>query len=81
MARLFLRKNDLTKNDKLPYFTLCLIPEGDDPDAEWKEVGVFWKAKSGNGYTGQMSNGAELDITKFQAFKPDPNYKKANQAD
>lgn len=70
MTRLFLRKNDLTKNEKLPYFTLCVVPEeGEgDPDEGWKEIAAFWKAKSGFGYTGQMTNGVTVDLSKFKPY-------------
>ncbi len=67
MIRLFLRKNDISKNAKLPYFTLSLPPETDG--GEWKEIGVFWKAKTGSGYSGFLSEGVELDATKIVPYK------------
>jgi hypothetical protein len=54
--RIFLRKNDLSENPKRPYFTLVLVPEGDDPDQEWTEIGALWKAKTGNGYSGKFKD-------------------------
>ena len=71
MTRLYLRKNDLTKNPKLPYFTLCIIPEGEEPDAEWKQIGALWKSKSGNGYTGESSEGVVIDTTNLKSWKKD----------
>lgn len=66
--RLFLQKTDLEKreqNPKLPYFKLVIPPEEDG--GEWKDVGAFWKAKSGNGYSGQLDDG--LEITGFSEEK------------
>jgi hypothetical protein len=65
--RLYLQKNDLTKNAKLPYFTLKIVPEEGAEDQEWKEVGVFWKSKSGVGYTGFFSEGMAVDTSKIKA--------------
>ncbi len=67
VPRIYLQKNDTSKNDKIPYFTLKLVPEEGKEDQDWKEIGVLWKAKSGVGYTGLLSNGAELDLSKYTA--------------
>ena len=68
--RIFLRKNDLSKNDKLPYFTLFLLPEENAPEGtEWPEVGALWKAKSGNGYSGKTVEAAEITIDASKTFK------------
>jgi len=63
--RIYLRKNDLTENPKRPYFTLSVPPE--EENGEWTNIGALWKAKSGNGYTGMLDEGIELDFT---AVKP-----------
>lgn len=68
MTRIFLRKNDLSKNPKLPYFTLCAIPESDG-DEEWKEIGVLWKAKTGNGYVGHSGEDVVIDYSKVKSWK------------
>lgn len=64
MARLYLRKTDpekLQENQRLPYFTLLLIPEEEGGD--WKEIGAFWKARNGVGYSGKTNEGVELDAS------------------
>lgn len=69
--RLFLSKtsaNDRAKNDKLPYFRLVLIPE--EEGGEWINLGAFWKAKSGNGYTGKTEEGVVIDATAVQYNRP-----------
>lgn len=70
-VRVYLRKNDTSENDKLPYFTLVLIPEGDsDLDQEWKEIGAFWKAKSGKpGYSGYLNEGVALDVSAMKVYQ------------
>ena len=65
--RLFLRKNDTSKNDKLPYFNLFIVPEVEE--GEWMDIGAFWKAKSGKGYNGVLGNGVVLDATKLVPYK------------
>ncbi len=65
--RLYLQKNDLSKNAKLPYFTLKIVPEEGAKDQEWKEVGAFWKSKSGVGYTGVFSEGMVVDTSQIKA--------------
>lgn len=67
--RLYLRKNDLSKNEKLPYFTLCVIPEEGADDAEWEEIAAFWKAKSGVGYSGIATEGLVIDTSKMKRFE------------
>lgn len=67
--RLYLRKNDLSKNPKRPYFTLVVPPDKEGGDSEWKEVAVFWKAKSGNGYNGMVSKGALIDVSQVHSWK------------
>lgn len=67
--RLFLQKNDTSKNEKIPYFTLKLVPEEGDKDQEWQEIGAFWKAKSGFGYSGVVNEGVVIDASKVVPFK------------
>ena len=67
VTRIFLQKNDLTQNAKLPYFNLVLIPE--EEGEEWIKVGALWKSKSGNGYTGQLNDGVVLDASKMEVYK------------
>ena len=64
--RLYLQKNDISKNPKLPYFTLKIVPEEGVEDQEWKEIGAFWKAKSGVGYTGAFSEGMTVDTSQIK---------------
>ncbi len=64
--RIFLQKNDLSENPKLPYFNLVLVPEEDGGD--WKKIGALWKAKSGNGYSGMLEEGITLDMSKVKPF-------------
>lgn len=64
--RLFLYKNPpAEEGSKRPYFTLKLITDEED----WKEIGVFWKAPSGKGYSGFMNEGVELDTTNYVSYK------------
>lgn len=64
--RLFLFKNQVEPGSKRPYFTLKLITEeGED----WKEIGAFWKAKSGKGYSGFLVDNVELDTSNFVSYK------------
>lgn len=65
--RLYLQKNDVSKNVKLPYFTLKVVPEEGAQDQEWKEVGAFWKAKSGVGYSGFFNEGVAIDLANMKA--------------
>lgn len=67
--RLFLQKNDTSKNEKIPYFTLKIVPEEGAADQEWKEIGAFWKSKSGVGYTGVFSEGMVVDATNVKKFE------------
>lgn len=76
-TRLYLQKNDTTKNSKLPYFTMKIVPEEGAKDQEWKEIGVFWKAKSGVGYTGFFSEGVDIDLTNL---KPRPKKTEGGEA-
>lgn len=69
MTRLYLQKNDITKNPKLPYFTLKVVPEEGAEDQDWKEIGAFWKSKSGVGYSGTLSEGVVIDTTNLVPFK------------
>ena len=66
--RLYLQKNDTSKNEKLPYFTLKLMPETED-GKDFKEIGAFWKSKSGKGYSGGLSEGVVLDTTNLVPYK------------
>lgn len=67
--RLYLQKNDTSKNEKIPYFTLKLVPDDDAEDQEWKEIGAFWKAKSGVGYSGIATEGLVIDVTNLKKFE------------
>jgi hypothetical protein len=67
MTRLFLQKQDKNieknkenGNDKLPYFRLTIPPENEN--GEWIEVGAFWKAKSGKGYSGKLADNIEIKV-------------------
>lgn len=79
--RLFLRKTEKEKmelNPKLPYFRLVLIPEGED-DGDWQEVAAFWKAKSGNGYSGKTADGVEISMGAKK--KPDFSRNRSTRQD
>lgn len=68
MQRLFLQKTDKAKreeNPKLPYFKLVQPPEQDG--GEWIELGAFWHAKSGNGYSGQLNDGNTITAAKKES--------------
>jgi hypothetical protein len=79
-TRIYLRKNDLTENPERPYFTLVLPPEQED--GEWVEIGALWKAKSGNGYTGNLKEGVEVNLTAaFKKFVPGAKEHKDAQQD
>ena len=65
--RIYLRKNDTSENDKLPYFTMFTVPEEDG--GEWKEIAAFWKAKSGKGYNGVLGKGVEIDTSAMVPYK------------
>ena len=69
--RLYLRKNDLSQNEKLPYFTLFMVEDGADGSdkGEFTEVGALWKSKSGNGYSGMTSNGIDITMDESKAYK------------
>ncbi len=67
--RLYLHKNDLTKNDKLPYFSLKIVPEEGVEGAEWKTIGAFWKAASGKGYTGKLEEGVVIDTAQMKVWE------------
>lgn len=70
MIRVFLKKNDLTKNPKLPYFTITLPPNEEAGEKEWKTIGALWKAKTGNGYSGQFEEGVVIDTSKMKVRAP-----------
>lgn len=55
---IFLRKNDLSKNPKLPYFDLVLPPAQDDPQGKWTKVGALWKTTKG--YFGSVEEGVSI---------------------
>lgn len=73
--RLYLQKNDTSKNPKIPYFTLKLIPDKAEPgqdEPEWITVGALWKAKTGVGYSGFTNEGVVIDATNVKPYqKPD----------
>ncbi len=64
--RIYLSKNDLSKNDKAPYFNLVLPPEKDG--GEWITIGALWKAKSGVGYSGVLNEGVLIDLVNMKKF-------------
>lgn len=71
-ARLFLQKTpaeDREKNPNLPYFRLVQIPEVEGGD--WIDIGAFWKAKSGNGYSGKVNDGVVVDTSGVNPWKPE----------
>jgi hypothetical protein len=77
--RLYLQKTpkeDREKNEKLPYFRLVLIPE--EEGGEWLNIGAFWVAKNGNGYTGHLDEKAVLDASAIEPYKKP---EKANEDD
>lgn len=49
--RLYLQQNNKTK-DTQPDFKLVVPPETED--GEWVDIGAFWQAKSGNGFSGKF---------------------------
>ena len=51
-----------------PYFSLFVVPEKDS-SGEWEEIGAFWKAKSGKGYTGNFAKGLNITGTKQKSGK------------
>ena len=63
--RIFLAKNDLTENPKLPYFRLVLPPE--EEGGKWTNIGALWKAKTGTGYSGNLEEGVTIDISKMKS--------------
>ncbi len=67
-VRIYLQKNDLSKNDKMPYFNLVIPPE--EGKTDWVTVGALWKAKSGHGYTGLLNEGVVLDFTQMKKYEP-----------
>ncbi len=66
--RIYLKKNDLSKNPKLPYFSLSLPPAQEGGD--WVDIGALWKAKSGNGYSGLLKEGVTIDAANIKKFVP-----------
>ena len=72
--RIFLKKNDTSKSDKIPYFTLTVPPEQEGGD--WKDIGAFWKSKSGNGYSGILDENVRLDISAVLSWKEKKEMKK-----
>lgn len=76
MARLYLRKTDkkkLEENPRLPYFSLVLIPDDSEEGDEWPELGAFWKAKNGIGYSGKTKDGVVIKVPAVKPKeKPDP---------
>ncbi len=66
--RIFLRKNDISDNPKKPYFELVLPPAEGDPEGKWTKIGALWKAKSGNGYSGNLEEGITLDFSGVKKF-------------
>lgn len=65
---LYLRRNDKNievmkqRPDKnLPYFSLFQVPEK-GKDEKWIEIGAFWKAKTGNGYTGNFAKNVTIKV-------------------
>ena len=83
--RIYLRKTEkeeLEKNPKLPYFRLVLIEQEDEnAEAEWTDIGAFWKAKSGNGYSGRLNDEASVVIDESKAYKGDGKKRKPRKKD
>ncbi len=55
-----IEQNKTNGNERLPYFRLVLAPEKEG--GEWKELGAFWKAKSGKGYSGNFAKNVHITI-------------------
>ena len=74
--KLYLRKNDnnidINKSagdDKLPYFSLFIVPE--EKEGAWVEIGAFWKSKSGKGYNGRFQDKKfKVEITGLSQSEP-----------
>lgn len=69
-TRLFLQKTpkeEREANEKLPYFRLVQIPEEEGGD--WLDIGAFWPAKSGNGYSGKVNDGVVVDTSGVNPYK------------
>lgn len=75
--RVFLKKNDTSKSDKIPYFTMSVPPE--DGNGEWKDIGAFWKAKSGNGYSGVLDPNVRLDVNAVLTWREKKEMKRVKQ--
>ena len=64
--RLFLYKNLNIEGTKRPYFTMKLV---DETSQDWIELGAFWKAQSGKGYSGFLNDGIELDTSGYVPYE------------
>ena len=62
--------NQASGEDRLPYFKLSVPPE--QPGGEWKEVGAFWRSKSGKGYNGKLAEGVTILFEKPMPLSPSP---------
>lgn len=82
-TRLFLQKTpkeERDANEKLPYFRLVVIPENEGD--EWLNIGAFWPAKSGNGYSGKVDDGVIVDASGVNPYKkPESAEIRSEQAD
>lgn len=72
-------KEKMEENPKLPYFRMVLPPK--EEGGEWIDIGAFWKAKSGNGYSGKISDNAELILKQTQEQQATPSYNKLTDDD
>lgn len=61
-----IENNKKNGNDKLPYFSLFVVPakKGDD----WIQIGAAWKSSSGKGYNLKFSPGVKVDVEGIQKF-------------
>lgn len=76
MQRLVLRKTppeEMATNPKLPYFKLSVPPEQDGD--RWIDVGVLWKSKSGNGYSGNVQEGITIVLDNAAREQARVNWK------
>jgi len=72
--KLYLRKNKKAlENEKIPYFTLLVVPE--EKGGDWLEVASFWKGKklmedgTVSGYNGLIQKDAVIDVSKVVPYK------------
>lgn len=67
MAKIFVQENEYKKKDTQPTHRIFLIPdveEDGEEDQEWPQIGALWLTKSGRGWSGSLSDGVEIKLTK-----------------